>query len=101
MITSPLAGLIRGEIVSSLMGKAAMAKAMTHERRGEGSTLRQAASLEETSRRVESATGAGDGSPLGEAALDSSEILKLEVELSNNLNYLSISNEKMNMNSDH
>ena len=78
-----------------------MAKAMTHERRGEGSPLRQAASLEETSRRAEPATGAGDGSPLGEAALDSSEILKLEFELSNNLNYLSNSNEKMNMNSDH
>ena len=47
--------LIRGEIVSFSMGKAEMARAMTHESRGEGLLLPRAPSLEESSRRVEPA----------------------------------------------
>ena len=47
--------LIRGEIVSFSMGKAEMARAMTHESRGEGLLLPPARSLEESSRRVEPA----------------------------------------------
>ena len=47
--------LIRGEIVLLSMAKAAMAKAMTHESRGEGSLLPQAVLLEQRFRRVEPA----------------------------------------------